>query len=226
MKKIYENKTGVTLTELLVATILMGIVMLGIVSVDFAIRQMSKKTSSTALLRMYTSAVMQEMSRNAALITGSSTGSPAPPDIGFLSFPALNPTRFYFRQDINAATGLPNNTPQNTSDDGWICYDKSQGGASAINIYKCRFSSPVLTNRDCFHAAAFGTIIIGTAVDNPPSQRLNMQFLPDNNVPTQKYYLEISLTNRKYPSSAASATNPEVSISTRVDLMSQSWILP
>ena len=220
MKNFYQDKIAVTLTELLVATILMGIVMLGIVSVDFAIRQMSKKTSSTALLRMYTSSLMQEMAGNAALITGDPTNP------GFLFFPPGNPTRFYLRQDINAATGLPNNTPQNTSDDGWICYDQSQGGANAINIYKCRFSSPVSTNNDCFNAAAFGRIIIGTTVDNPPSQRLNMQFLPDNNVPTQKYYLEISLTNRKYPSSAASATNPEVSISTRVDLMSHSWILP
>ena len=216
MKEFYQDKIGITLTELLVATILMGIVMLGIVSVDFAVRQMSKKTSSTALLRMYTSAVMQEIARNAAIITGD------PNNPGFLSFPVGNPTRFYFRQDINAATGLPNNTPQDTSDDGWICYDQSQGGANAINIYKCRFPSPVSTNNDCFNVAAVGRIIIGTAVNNG----LNMQFLPDNSVATLKYYLEISLTNRKDPSSAASSTNPEVSISTQVDLISQSWSLP
>ncbi len=211
--RVKYNNRGLTLTELLVATILMGIVMLGIISVDYGIKQMSKSTSNTAFLKMYTSATLQDIARNASLITGNST------DPGFL----INPKRFYFRQDINATTQAANNTPADTSDDAWICYDQSQGGANSVNIYRCRFNSPVVTTKDCFDVLAIGRTTIGTAVDST----LDIQGIVDNIAPTQKYYLEISITNRKDPSLAADPlTNPEVTLSTRVDPVSRSWSLP
>ena len=232
MKSRRQNKTGLTLTELLVATILMGIVMLGIVSVDYAVKQMTKQTSGTAFLKMYTSATLQDIARNAAMMTGDSTHP------GLLVF--FN--RFYIRQDINAATGAVNNTPNNDDDDAWICYDQSQGGGAPnrVNIIRCRFNatvgSPLVADvtKNCADASAFATTTIGTAVDNT----LAMQFLPDNNTganATQQYYLEISLTNRKNPllaasctnpTSAATCSNPEDSESTRVYPFSQHSQLP
>ena len=220
MKSRRQNKTGLTLTELLVATILMGIVMLGIVSVDFGIKQMTKKISQTALLKMYTSSVLQRIAQDAASMTGDWPGGPC--DLGFQT---QGPSRFFFRQDIDSSGAL-NNTPGDCSDDSWICYD-----LSGTNIRRCNKNNP---NGACPGGGPNAGVIIGTAVNNPDPPGLTMTFQKDNTT-TQKYYLEISLTNRKDPaiaancpdpSSAATCPNPEVTISSRVYPFSQHSRLP
>lgn len=100
-----RSQRAMTLTELLVASIIMMIVMVGVVSIDYAIRSSQKSASADALLPMRTSAMMLRISRDAALAVGD------------LSSPGVDTASggLCFRQesggDVNVYT-----------DDIWVCY--------------------------------------------------------------------------------------------------------
>lgn len=63
-------RRGITLTELLVAGILIGIVMLGVISVSFAIKKMQETTNKAALLAMRATGVVTHMTKNVAMAVG------------------------------------------------------------------------------------------------------------------------------------------------------------
>ncbi len=195
---IKNNIRGMTFTELLVATILMGIVMIGIVSVDFAIRGMQKNVSRDTFVTMRTSAAMLDMAKNAAAMTGDQN------NLGFNSNPLTNPDRFCFREDVNSSGGL-NNTPDDYKDDHWICYQQI-----TTNISKCNNGIP----SDC----PAGSFILGTAV----AGGLSILFTPDSIA--QNSSIAISIKNRFDPAQAASSQdNPEVTMTTKVSPAIQSF---
>ena len=187
-----------TLIELLVATMLMGIVMLGIVSVDFAVRRMQKNVSKDTFVTMRTSATLLDISKNAAAMTGDQNNS------GFNNGVS---SRFCFREDINSS-GVSNLTPDSYGDDNWICYQQS-----VTSILKCNSgSSPA----NCLP----GSFIVGTAV----AGGLSVSFVPDNAQTVQNSSIAISIQNRFSPSQPVSIPdNPEVNISTQVSPTLQSF---
>ena len=65
-----SKRKGITLTELLVASILIGIVMVGVIAVSFAIKKMQETTNKSALLAMRATAVITHMTKNVALAVG------------------------------------------------------------------------------------------------------------------------------------------------------------
>ncbi|GEM_PF-1284501 len=67
--RIKEQK-AITLTELLVASILIGIVMVGVMAVSYAIKSMQDTTNKGAILSMRTTATMNHISKNVALAIG------------------------------------------------------------------------------------------------------------------------------------------------------------
>lgn len=67
--KLFQRR-GITLTELLVAGILIGIVMLGVISVSFAIKKMQETTNKAALLAMRATAIVTHMTKNVAMAVG------------------------------------------------------------------------------------------------------------------------------------------------------------
>lgn len=194
-KMIKKNRKGITLTELLVAMILMGVVVLGIVSVDFSIRGMQKNISRDTFVTMRTSATMLDMAKNAAVMTG---------DQNNLGFDNSGPNRFCFRKDVNGS-GSPNNTPNNYNDDFWICYQQS-----GTNIFKCSRSNP----SDC----PGSPFILGTAV----AGGLSISYIPDS--VAQNSSIAISIKNRYDPTQPASpSNNPEVTMTTKVSPAIQSF---
>jgi len=102
----HKQKTALTLIELLVATIILGIIMLGIAGIDIAMRQSSTGASRNALVAMQTSAIMLHMTKNAAQAHGNAT------DPGI----AVAASALWLRQDTAQ-------TPDNPADDEWFCYD-------------------------------------------------------------------------------------------------------
>lgn len=170
--------------------------MLGIVSVDFSIRGMQKNISRDTVVTMRTSAAMLDMAKNAAAMTG---------DQNNIGFDDSVPNRFCFRKDVNGS-GSPNNTPDNNSDDFWICYQQS-----GTNILKCSRSNPP---SDC----PANSFILGTAV----AGGLSVSFIPDSDA--QNSSIAISIKNRYDPAQAASpANNPEVTMTTKVSPAIQSF---
>lgn len=189
-----------TLTELLIAMVLMGIVMLGIVSVDFAVRGMQKNISRDTVVTMRTSATMLDMAKNAAAMTGDQN------NLGWNDSVA---DRYCFREDINSSS-VPNNTPHDYSDDRWICYQQS-----GTNILKCSGATGAPPSN-----CGIGSFILGTAI----AAGLNIQFIRDNNETVQNSFVAISITNRFNPAQPASSPdNPEVTMTTKVSPAIQSF---
>lgn len=123
MLLIRINKKGLSLTELLVATVLMGIVMMGVISINYAMRRMEGTTSKSTVLAIQTAAAMNHITKNGLLAVGFESDPgivlqlTTPPAVSYLSF----------RQDING-------TPGNFSDDLWVIYTD---GGQANELYTC-----------------------------------------------------------------------------------------
>ena len=110
---------ALTLTELLVSTVLISIVMVGVASFSFVIKQLQSTTDKSGLLSMRLSAAMNRMGRDALL----TVGDPASP--GILSYSSGVTRSICFRHDVD-------NTPLTYADDEWICYFYDSGGTNIL----------------------------------------------------------------------------------------------
>lgn len=183
--------------ELLIASVLMGIVLLGIISVDTAVRGMQKNISRDTFVTMRTSAAMLDIAKNAAAMTG---------DQNNLGFDNSVSDRYCFREDIDSSPA-PNNTPDVYSDDRWICYQ-----LSGTNILKCSDTSPL----NC----PSGSFILGTAI----AGGLSIGFIPNSDETVQNSSVSITMTNRFNPTQDKSPVeNPEVTMNTKVSPTLQSF---
>ena len=134
---IHQQNQAMTLTELLVSTALISIVMVGVVSVDYAIRNSQQKISKSALTAMRTSATMLDIMKNAALATGDITNP------GVLQVAQ----GVCIRQDVS--------DPNVYTDDTWVCYTSNP---SANDVRKCNRTS----SGPCpMNSTLLGTIISG-----------------------------------------------------------------
>ncbi len=98
-----------TLTELLVSSVLIGIVMLGVVSVEYASKRAQENISRRSIATARVSSMMLHMAKNAALTVGDVT------NIGIQTGGTGNSSYSCFRQDVPQ-------TPDVYSDDTWVCY--------------------------------------------------------------------------------------------------------
>ena len=67
------NTRALTLTELLIATAVVGIIMMGVMSADYAIRKQSVTASSSASANLYAQSIVTNIINNAYKATGSIT---------------------------------------------------------------------------------------------------------------------------------------------------------
>jgi len=106
---------ALTLTELLVAITLLGIVMLAVASLDVAMRQAYQTTSKDADVSMRVAAAMLHITNNTAVATGMQSDPGIVPDV---DVPA-NTTDLYLRRD--------GGNPSTYTDDTWMCYHYDAG---------------------------------------------------------------------------------------------------
>ena len=189
-----RSRSGLTLTELVIASILVGIVTLGIFSVDFALRGSRAAASDDSLLAMKTWATMETITKNAKHAVGdiSSPGIAASSGNNYLCF----------RQDT--AT-----TPNDYTDDIWRCYSRFSN-----NIHTCSKTAAAGAS-----ACNSGDDIIGTyALQDSCSA--NCELFTYNLVEDaalHKFYLDISLTNRLSPGTPSDPMdNPNYTLQTRI----------
>ena len=204
MLLIPTNPKGLTLTELLVAAILMGIVMVGLISVNYAIRRMENSTSEATILAMQTAAAMRHITRNGLLAVGHEADPgirydlTTPPSVSYLSF----------RQDVAA-------TPADFTDDIWVIYTDA---GEANRLYTCRQSAstgpePGLSDRcsSSQRVQLLDNVIVFT-----------YQLVRDITVPST--YLEVNLQTQYDVSQPFNpTTNPRQELSVQINPPSHSW---
>ena len=195
------GQAGLTLTELVIASLLVGIVSLGIFSVDYALRGSRNAASDDALLAMRTWAAMEHITKNAKLAVGNvnSVGVAAVQGSNYLCF----------RQDVVS-------TPSDFSDDIWRCYS-----GISNNIHTCT------TTAGAGPSACTATDeVIGTyAMEDSCSADCDLftyDLVQDSSL--RKFYVEISLSNRLNPASPFHPmNNPSYTLQTRVFPEGQSY---
>jgi prepilin-type N-terminal cleavage/methylation domain-containing protein len=211
------SNAGMTLMELLVATTLVGIVMIGTMSVDFAVHSMRKSTADSSGVALQTSATMLDISNTMAKAVGDGQDLGIRLDNPFAT--AANPSRVWFcaRQDKD-------NDPNDYNDDEWVCYWKP-AATTNVNIYKC--TKPVtlgpgpcnLTNE-----------VIGTTaceLADCTNSRYLFTFYLENDSANREFFFDINLKSRAYPTKLHDTTkpmkNPEYKLSSHIAPMGHSY---
>jgi len=118
--KNHPNISGLTLAELLITSVIIGIIMLGVVSVDFAIRSNELQQSRTAIVTLKTSTMLKEIELNAMQAVGDFATRCV--QLGNITTDATNYICVY-RDDT---------TPADYSDDYWKCFTRH-----GTNLHAC-----------------------------------------------------------------------------------------
>ncbi len=104
-----KKRNGITLTELLVASILIGIVMIGVASFSVSISKLQGSTNRATVLAMKTTAAMSRMTKDAYLAVGEEA------DRGVIAGNGGTGS-VCFRHDTN------NDPYDDYAGDTWVCY--------------------------------------------------------------------------------------------------------
>lgn len=192
-----NNKNALTLTELLVASILIGIVVTGVGVFSITIKRIEDSTSKATILATETTAVMSDMTRNASLAIGWQ-GNP-----GIV----VNGTSWIaFRQDQNASP-----TPGVYTDDTWVIYVHSSNTLTVCEMLAASPPDP---------AACVGSTI--TLTKKLLSKTFT--FVTNSAMPDPEFYVNLIITTRDDPTKAEDPIkNPEYSMRTKVSPPSHSW---
>ncbi len=191
---------AITLTELLISTIIIGIIMIGVVSSDYAVRKNSQNQNAGTLLTLNTRVLVNAIINNASLMSGYKN------DQGYSSTTANS---FCIRQDYNYSVSppVPNNSPVDYSDDYWACYTFSSN-----SLYTCIKPPGAISASSC-SAGDQGYKSLGGTV-GIPSSSFGFDVASD--------VFSVIIVNRADPSQPKSISNPEVTVSAQTSPSGQS----
>lgn len=116
---------GVTLTELIIAMSIVGVIMLGVISVDLAMRKQADNSQTGTYAMLYAQSVLQPILSTAFRAVGAGD------DIGFWPNPWTNP---FSGRSFCVRTSM---TPVN-----WVCYTMTPNMSTSGDIYTCNRSTP------------------------------------------------------------------------------------
>ncbi len=135
-------RRGLTLTELLLATVMIGIVMGGVAVWSTSMKQMRTTSQTTRYTDMKLAAVMKAIRKDAELAVGDAS------DLG-IQYVTVSPRiGICFRHDTGA-------TPADYSDDIWACWYHHSSSPGLRRCYDTPVGSvPTNTNAKCDNAAS------------------------------------------------------------------------
>ena len=180
---------AVTLVELITSTLLIAIILAGVFSADFALRRMDKNISVDAQVYAQTRAVAENIRMAIRKNHGDlqNTGITIDAPASILCI----------RYDVKASGDF---TPHLYTDDNYSCF---QQRSSTFDLYRCDDLSPSGALNCSAGGVYVGALVSFTAGETKDSI-------------TGAYYIDIAVTGRKDPSTAASATdNPEAVVTIR-----------
>ncbi len=214
----FINKTALSLTDLLTAAILMGVVMLGVAGVNLSVKRIEKTSSQAALLTLQTATAMNHITQNGF----QAIGTRLQPGIVFYKNPGSattgNPSYFSFRQDLNLA-GTPHNppTPLDYSDDRWVIYTDA---GIPHQLYTCIQSAavggpiPNFTGGGGGGNCSTGGVVLLT---NVATINYGIASTPDG-------YFDISIETRADANNPASPIlNPNYTLDAHINPSGHSW---
>lgn len=193
---------GLTLAELLIASVLVGVVAIGAAGVMIGMRRIQGSSSLASFLVIHSSAVMAHIQRNVLQATGYQS------DLGIILSPGSSPPYYSFRQDANSS-GTSNNTPADYSDDTWIIY----------------VLDPAETLSYCLQAASSGSVPTAACLSGAMELTNRVQSLTFTFVANAvDFYVEVDLQTISDPASAQNPmTNPSYSLTTKITPVSHTW---
>ncbi len=167
-----HNAKGITLSELLISAVIVGIVMLGVVSADFAIQKFYRDSSSGAVSGFNAIAMLNNISNTAYRATGSFTNSSGISDPGILVDTSI--------ATANGASGVGAKTfcIRTTDNPPWQCYYRDDDGY----LYYCSKNSATICT------------LSDTKVRLERLTSMSASFVSNTNVGSQSCIFTISLT--------------------------------
>lgn len=208
MRHLKHNTSGITLTELLVASVLVGIVMLGVAGFSVSIKQMQASTNQTTVLAMRARAALARMVKDASLAVGDNENCGTEGlgsgnvdcGLGIRWVPIGPPPAICFRHDRSG-------TPDNYVDDSWVCYTLR----GSYDLSRCDGMLKANITSNCTGAANV-TEMIQLA---KPEGFVFFNVIQNGNGRIE--YVEFIIRARpKFDQPADPITNPETLITTRV----------
>jgi len=177
-----------TLTELVVASVLIGIVMVGIASFSFVIKQLQDSINRKGIITLRASTGLTQITNEISLASGQNA----------IDWDDGNDA-ICARQDQNIPV-----TPDDTSDDTWICF--TQGAANLVS--RCEVFEPAQPDTTVLDCSIGGTETIQLGSNG---------FFTVQQTAGNIEFIEFSL-NVRFDSTIAvhPITNPQTTISTRV----------
>jgi prepilin-type N-terminal cleavage/methylation domain-containing protein len=175
-----RQQKGLSLVELLVTTSIVGMIMVGMVSIDYALRSNERQQLRSSLVSLRTSAMMFDITSEAS----QAFGDVATQCIQINQITQNNNNYICIYRDINT-------TPSDASDDIWTCYTRE-----SADLHKCTFTAAHGAD-DCNNGARLSDRIIGQVtadVFDPPDSPFVF-----NNRATLNFYFQITLKSRFDP---------------------------
>ncbi|NTV28883.1 MAG: hypothetical protein HGA80_02260 [Candidatus Omnitrophica bacterium] len=153
---------GITLSELLIATLIVSIMVVGIGSTNFAVHRMDKDSHRSAALSIQ----MLSLAENFRKAAESATGDRNDPGV-LINNTGTVANYICFRQDVQPP-GVP--TPADYSDDTWQCFTRlnDSGAALGVNVWACQRAAAAGAGA-CTTAGRFvGKLVSNVFTNNPP----------------------------------------------------------
>ncbi len=217
-----KNKiSALSLTELLVATVLIGIIMLGIVSFSFTIKQVQDSTRKSVILSSKLATAMGYLRKDAYNAIGYFSGLNTPNDdwTSGVMYPLASSNSICFSRDRYK-------TPNNYDDDAWRCYHAHVSSVSPKDyiLWRCpeqaRVPNPTSAQGQCadgipnmltpLHGAEALAYIHGP--ESLPFYTIHRQ------ANGKLQYIDFKLKSRaSNRDTAHPITNPEYELNTRVN---------
>lgn len=233
-KKIHGNEKGITLAELLVSLILIGIVMMGVVSFNYAIVNIQNSAGVSSALNLQLSGIKNQITKFASLATGNSAdpGIRDPND----PYPKCPGTVcFAFRQDTDdkyvakTAGGYgyttfrdptdPIEPPTATfSDDIWIkfAYIPEEHKLEYCRSERNKISPSSSFDGDC---RSLSLRILSTQI-----KTFSFDLVKPTQAKPYDFYIEVKVTLQEDPDGPDNpVTNPKISSTFRVRPISHTW---
>lgn len=192
-----QMQKGLTLTELLVATILIGIVMTGVSAFSVFVKQARDSTGAGTILAVQTATAMHYLAEDANKAVGDNSNRG-------VVFDSVTQLSICFRHDVS--------DPASYTDDTWACYWYD---AASHGLWKCADRNAAAT----VPPADFADCQTGTGevklVTLDPAATDYFEVVDDAN--GRFDYVDITLNTIANPARAANTiTNPTYQLFTRV----------
>lgn len=211
---IKTNSDGLTLTELLVATVIIGVVMIGVAAFSLGIKQMQTSTGLVTILETQLMTAMADIEKNATLAIGYADNP------GMVANAAAPPEYFSFRKDTN--------TPADFSDDVWIIYFIQHPVVSSeeVFLYKCEAPATAANPDPASNPTVSGCDATNSLLllQNVTYSDIEFSLVQNSDPNNLAFYFEISLKTRSEPEKSFDPIkNPEAVLSSRFSSSLHTW---